>query len=241
LRHRARLTREALARLLDGDELDPDESQEERTRGEDVLERPLRLNDVRIHAVVNVLRESGARTVVDLGCGEGRLLGSLLRTSQFERVVGVDVSARALEIAERRLKLDEMPPRQRKRIELLHGALTYRDRRLAGFDAAAAVEVVEHLDLARLTAFERSIFEDARPATVVLTTPNREYNVRFANLPEGRLRHADHRFEWTRAELREWAERVAGERGYRVSFAAVGEEDPVLGPPTQMAVFTRCA
>src|SRR5436305_11126938 len=112
------------------------------------------------------------------------------------------VSIRSLEAAQRRLKLDRLPSTQASRVKLLHGSLMYRDRRLEGFDAAAVVEVIEHLDPPRLAAFERVLFECARPAAVVLTTPNREYNVRFENMPEGRLRHADHRFEWTRAEFR---------------------------------------
>ena len=62
-----------------------------------------------------------------------------------------------------------------------------------------------------------------------------------SGLAPGALRHRDHRFEWTRAELRAWAERVAAEHGYRVSFAPIGPDDPEVGPPTQMAVFLRGA
>jgi 3' terminal RNA ribose 2'-O-methyltransferase Hen1 len=241
LKHQGRLARLALARLTDSDQPDPDATQEERARSEAALERPLRLNDVRLDQVVRTLMDAGARRVLDLGCGEGRLLSALLRQTQFERAVGVDASLRSLEVAAERLRLAELSPRQRERVDLLHGALTYRDRRLSGFDAAAAVEVIEHLDLPRLAAFERALFACAQPSTVVLTTPNREYNARFVDLPEGRFRHADHRFEWTRAELRTWAERVAREHGYRVRFEDVGSVDLTLGPPTQMAVFTRCA
>jgi hypothetical protein len=115
----------------------------------------------------------------------------------------------------------------------------YRDARLAGYDAAAVVEVIEHLDPPRLAAFERVLFENARPATVVITTPNREYNVKFETLPAGTLRHKDHRFEWSRQEFHAWADRVASERGYGVSFLPVGEADPVLGSPTQMAIFRQ--
>jgi 3' terminal RNA ribose 2'-O-methyltransferase Hen1 len=132
-----------------------------------------------------------------------------------------------------------MPPRRRARLELFQTALTYRDSRLAGFDAAAAVEVVEHLDPPRLGSFERVLFEHAKPGTVVVTTPNRDYNAKFEGLPAGRFRHRDHRFEWTRAELEAWAGRVAAENGYSVRFLPVGPEDPELGAPTQMAVFTR--
>jgi 3' terminal RNA ribose 2'-O-methyltransferase Hen1 len=151
----------------------------------------------------------------------------------------VDVSTRALERAAERLRLERLPTRERERVRLLQGALTYRDQRLAGFDAAAAVEVVEHLDPPRLGAFARALFECSRPGTVVLTTPNSEYNVRFEGLAAGALRHRDHRFEWTRAEFQAWADGVAGRFGYAVHFAPIGPLDATLGPPTQMAVFTR--
>ena len=145
--------------------------------------------------------------MLDLGCSYGNLLRRLLEDKQFEQIVGLDVSHRALEIAAERLHLDRLPERQRQRIQLLHGSLIYRDQRLAGFDAAAVVEVIEHLDEPRLAAFERVLFEFARPATVVVTTPNVEYNVRFETLPAGKFRHKDHRFEWTRQQFQEWATR----------------------------------
>ena len=239
LKHRSHLAREALARLSDEDDPDPDGAAERKEGEEEQLESPIRLNDVRMKTVVEVLRESGARRVLDLGCGEGRLLRELLRQKQFEAIVGLDASVRALEIASARLKLDRLPPRQRERIQLLHGALTYRDDRLAGYDAAAAVEVVEHLDPGRLGAFERVVFEFARPETIVLTTPNREYNAKFPNLPAGAFRHRDHRFEWTREEFAAWAGRVAATHGYRVEYAPVGEVDDALGAPSQMGIFRR--
>jgi 3' terminal RNA ribose 2'-O-methyltransferase Hen1 len=150
----------------------------------------------------------------------------------------MDVSYRALEIASDRLRLDRMPPLQRARIELIHGSLMYRDERLAGFDAAAVVEVIEHLDPPRLAAFERVAFEFARPATLIVTTPNAEYNVRWASLPAGRFRHRDHRFEWTREQFEAWARRTADRFGYAIRFAPVGPVDPEVGSPTQMGIFT---
>jgi 3' terminal RNA ribose 2'-O-methyltransferase Hen1 len=206
-------------------------------RVEEVLEKPLSLHEQRIGAVLAALRSSGSKRVLDLGCGEGRLLRELLKDKQFEEVVGMDVSIRSLETARERLHLDRLPERQAARIKLLHGSLTYRDRRLEGFDAAAVVEVVEHLDPPRLAAFERALFEFARPGTVVLTTPNREYNVSWENVGADRLRHPDHRFEWTRQEFQGWAEGIAGRFGYAVRFLSVGPVDEALGPPTQVAVF----
>jgi 3' terminal RNA ribose 2'-O-methyltransferase Hen1 len=183
------------------------------------------------------LKASDAKTVLDLGCSYGNLLRRLLVEKRFQRIVGLDVSYRSLEIAKERLNFDRLPERQRERIQLIQGSLHYRDQRLAGFDAAAVVEVIEHLDEPRLAAFERVLFEFARPRTVIVTTPNVEYNIKFETLPAGAFRHKDHRFEWTREQFQLWAKSVAERFAYAVRFAPVGSEDPLVGPPTQMAVF----
>jgi 3' terminal RNA ribose 2'-O-methyltransferase Hen1 len=187
---------------------------------------------------MSVLHSVGAKRVLDLGCSYGNLLRRLVDDKQFEQIVGLDVSHRALEIAADRLRLDRMPDLKRKRVQLVHGSLIYRDPRLQGFDAAAVVEVIEHLDEPRLAAFERVLFEFAKPKTVIVTTPNVEYNVRFETLPAGQFRHRDHRFEWTRRQFQDWAAGVAQRFNYSVRFLPVGPEDPEVGPATQMAVFT---
>ena len=239
LKHRRHLADLALARLIDADLEQAEEGQETRTDEEEQVERPISLNEHRLSAVLAALKESGAKRVLDLGCSYGNLLRRLLEDKQFEHIVGVDVSHRALEIASERLRLDRLPERQRERIQLLHGSLIYRDQRLAGFDAAAVVEVIEHLDEPRSAAFERVLFEFAHPRTVIVTTPNVEYNVRFPTLPAGKFRHRDHRFEWTRTQFQEWAKRAAGRFAYTVTFVPIGPEDAELGPPTQMAMFRR--
>ncbi len=239
LHHRRNLMRQALAQLVDEDQADPDEQAEAHAIQEDAIEKRLSLNEERLGTVAAALKASGAKRVVDLGCGEGKLLGALLAEKQFEEVVGLDVSSRCLERAADRLHLDRMPERQRARIRLIQGSLTYRDRRLQGFDAAAVVEVIEHLDPPRLEAFGRVLFEAARPGTVVLTTPNAEHNVRFEGLAAGQLRHKDHRFEWTQAEFEQWSTQVAARFGYAVRFVAIGPVDAQVGAPTQMAVFER--
>jgi 3' terminal RNA ribose 2'-O-methyltransferase Hen1 len=239
LRHRRSLVDDAIARLVGDEEPEIDEAGPARDAEEATLERPMSLNEQRLATVLAALKGSGATRVVDLGCGEGRLLELLLDERQFAEIVGMDVSYRALEIAGDRLRLDRLAPKERERVRLIHGSLVYRDSRLTGFDAAAVVEVIEHLDPPRLAAFERVTFEFARPATVVLTTPNAEYNVQWESLPAGEFRHRDHRFEWTRAQFRDWAQRVAGQFDYMVRFAPVGPEDAKHGSPTQMAIFTR--
>ena len=237
LKYQRSLVREALTRLQE-DAVAPDATAERYAAAEEALEAPVRLNTLRLEAVLEALKHCGARRVLDLGCGEGKLLVMLMKDAHFEKLVGVDVSAQALEIAVKRLHLDRHPKR-RERVSLLHGALTYRDDRLHGFDAAALVEVIEHLDAPRLRALEGVVFAHARPGCVIVTTPNREYNARFESLPAGNFRHPDHRFEWERSEFRTWAECVAAQFGYTVRFVPIGEADEALGPPTQMAVFEQ--
>lgn len=239
LARQASLTREALRQLVVDDDVDPDQTEEARDAEEAVVEDRLSLADQRLGAVLAALRASGAKRVLDLGCGEGRLLAALDKDHAFNEIVGVDVSARSLDVAARRLRLDRANERQRERLRLLQGALTYRDERLAGFDAAVLMEVIEHLEPGRLPVLERAVFEFAHPATVIVTTPNAEYNVRFETLPAGRFRHRDHRFEWTRAEFAAWADGVAERFGYVVRYLPVGPDDPEVGSPTQMAVFAR--
>lgn len=239
LKYRRDLAREALARLIDEESPDPDVVQVVHNSEEEVVEQKLNLNEQRLNAVVAALKSANAKRVLDLGCGEGKLLRVLLDDRSFDEIVGVDVSHRTLQVAHERLRLERLPGRQRERIKLMQGSLMYRDQRLAGFDAAAVVEVIEHLDQPRLAAFERVLFEFAKPATVVLTTPNVEYNVRFETLPAGKFRHKDHRFEWTREQFREWAERICRTHNYDARYLPVGPEDSVVGAPTQMAVFER--
>jgi 3' terminal RNA ribose 2'-O-methyltransferase Hen1 len=239
VKYQRSLSDEALAKLLEEEDPDPDRDREGSEAEEEAVEEPLRLNEQRIGSVLAVLKASGAKRVLDLGCGSGKLLGVLMKEPSFEQIAGVDISHRALEIASSRLRLERLAPTQRERVYLFQTALTYRDKRLSGFDAAAVVEVIEHFDKARLWAFERVAFGEARPSTVVVTTPNREFNAKFETLPAGHLRHRDHRFEWTRREFEDWSGEVAGRFGYGVRFLPVGPADRELGAPTQMAVFER--
>jgi 3' terminal RNA ribose 2'-O-methyltransferase Hen1 len=201
------------------------------------LREPLAVS--RRRAVLAELRASGARRVLDLGCGDGALLRDLLRDNAFTEIVGVDVSVGALAVAARRLNLDRTSDRMRERITLRQSALTYADPSLAGFDAAVLMEVIEHVDESRLPALEHAVFGVARPRCAIVTTPNVEYNPRFDTLPAGTFRHTDHRFEWTRSEFQAWASRVGAAHGYQVRFVPVGHDEPDVGSPTQLAVLTR--
>lgn len=233
------LVRQATAQLDERVEAEEAEEHAGRDAAEEAIEKPIRLNDQRMDRVVALIRELGAASVLDLGCGEGRLLRELLKVPGVARIAGVEVAPRVLAAAGDRLKLDFMPDVKRRRIDLLQGSLVYRDDRLKGFDAAAVIEVIEHMEAERLSAFEAALFGHARPGAVIVTTPNREYNALFEGMQPGALRHPDHRFEWTRAEFRHWAESVALAHGYAVRFEGIGPENPTHGQPTQVAVFAR--
>lgn len=242
LSRRWSLTRQAmerleLVRLAEADDSEVGEIDNAVEEERETEEKPTPLAVQRKDAIVAALTESGAARVLDLGCGQGQLVQALLKDPRFTEIVGVDVSMRALTIASRRLKLDRMGERQASRVTLLQGSLAYTDSRLKGYDAAVLSEVIEHVDLPRLPAVEYAVFGSARPRTVLVTTPNVEYNVRWETLPAGHTRHGDHRFEWTREEFRSWAGRVAELHGYTVRFTPVGPDDPEVGPPTQMATF----
>jgi 3' terminal RNA ribose 2'-O-methyltransferase Hen1 len=223
----------ALARLAEVDEVEPEELDNALT------EPKISLAVQRREALIAQLIQARASKVLDLGCGGGVLLKALLEHPEFTEIQGVDVSAQALQAAARKLRLDRMSDRRRERLTLRQSSLTYADTELQGYDAAVLMEVVEHLDPDRLPALENAVFTVARPRTVLVTTPNVEYNVLFETLPQGQMRHSDHRFEWTRAEFRAWADGVAGRRGYTVRYLPIGPEDAERGAPTQLAVFTE--
>jgi 3' terminal RNA ribose 2'-O-methyltransferase Hen1 len=255
LANRHGLVRTALARLADADDT-PDDALERHPIDEEppaadptsaepgaaepepqVAAPPVPLAELRVQAVLDVLQAEQAASVIDLGCGSGKLLSRLLQNPAFQLVAGTDVSARAIIAAQHRLKPVRLPRAQQDRLNLFTAALTYADDRFHGYDAAVLMEVIEHVDVPRLPAVERVVFGDAGPRVVVVTTPNAEYNVRYEGLVG--FRHPDHRFEWTRAEFGAWTARVAEAYGYRVRHIPVGGDDPEVGAPTQMGVFTK--
>jgi 3' terminal RNA ribose 2'-O-methyltransferase Hen1 len=237
LKYQRSLADDALSRLMSEEIVDPAISDERRIEQEASLEAAISLNDQRMATILSTLKGLESRRVLDLGCGEGKLLKVLLEDRHFDQIVGMDVSHRSLEKAQKRLRFDQMAPMMKKRVKLMQGSLVYRDKRLTGYDAACLVEVVEHLDPPRLSSLERVVFEFAKPKVVLVTTPNAEYNAKFDKLPAGKFRHQDHRFEWTRQEFQKWSDDVAQRYGYAVDLKPIGPVDSSLGAPTQMAVF----
>ncbi len=233
LAHQRDLQDAAVARLAELDDHPP-----ERDGDDEGMAVGRSLVRSRHEAVLDVVRELRATSVLDLGCGDGALLGALLELRGVEMVVGTDVSDAALSRAAKRLHVDAMTERQAQRLTLLVSSLLYKDDRLEGYDLAILMEVIEHIEPGRLPAVVANVFGAMCPRAVVVTTPNVEYNVRYTGLATGGRRHPDHRFEWTRDEFTQWAGEVGGAHGYSVRFRDVGEPDSAVGPPTQMAVFS---
>lgn len=194
------------------------------------------LHRQRLEVMLERIRASRARSVLDLGCGNGELLTRLFQDDQFTRIAGVDTSLRALSFAADALHQELAD--QSGRLTLIHGSFTEPDDQLRGFDAAALVETIEHIDPRQLSMVERTVFRHYRPRIVLISTPNRDYNALF-DRPSKTLRHREHQFEWSRAKFSGWATGVANRNGYRVTFEGIGDADPSFGSPTQMAEFTR--
>ena len=230
----------AFERLAKTDEIESETPADESEEKEDDPGKKLNLNALRLGIVVAALKNCGAKRVIDMGCGEGNLLCLLAKDAQFTNIAGVDVSHLALKRANEKLKLGRAGDAMRERVQLFQGSLTYRDSRFSGYDAACALEVIEHLDVSRIPIFERVLFEFAKPPVAIVTTPNKEYNANYEWIGENGLRHGDHRFEWTKAQFRDWANKAAEKFGYRAQFSEIGESDEKHGAPTQMAVFTLC-
>ncbi|MBD0021280.1 3' terminal RNA ribose 2'-O-methyltransferase Hen1 [Gordonia pseudamarae] len=216
------------AALRFGDAADPGAA-----AADDDRSRPYRepLARQRRNAVTELVLRSGARSVLDVGCGEGKLLAGLVSDGFAGRLAGVDVSVTELNRASARLA-------RLREVAVWQSSLMYTDPRCRGFDAVVLMEVIEHIDTDRLAVAEYSVFDAMAPRTVVVTTPNREHNIVFG-LADGELRHRDHRFEFTRDEFAGWAAGVAERYRYAVELGGVGDDDPKVGPPTQTAVFTR--
>lgn len=237
----------AIDRLTESEPVDTDdvndeadENRAEKAVPDDVREKRISLNTRRLEAVKNAVIQCGASSVIDLGCGECKLTSMLLEEKQIKRVGAADVAVRVLERAKNNLRYDIMPPYKKDKLTLMQASLTYKDPRFSGYDAACVVEVIEHLDPQRVPAFERVLFEFAVPNTVIITTPNKEYNARYEWIPAGNLRHSDHRFEWSRDEFRKWTEHICQTFGYTVERSEIGDIDEECGAPTQMGVFRKC-
>lgn len=227
------LYNQAVKRLLE----DSDEKEEEKDI--EKLNTKLKLNKLRMNAVVEAILNTNTSKIIDLGCGEGKLIGKIINNNHINKITGVDISYSQLERAKKRLRLDELAPNRRDKVKLIQGSLTYIDERFQGYDLATLIEVIEHIDYDRLWMLEKNIFENARPKFVIVTTPNKEYN-EYYGMKESNLRHPDHRFEWSRNEFESWCLRITKEYRYDVTFKEIGETIDQIGAPTQMGVFALC-
>lgn len=194
------------------------------------------LHETCMVTVIEALLTARTGSVLDLGCGQGDLMVRIAALTQFSRIVGIDIAAPALQTARRMLGLDPFAPPGR--IQVMHASFTDADPSLMGFDAAVLLETIEHVEPGRLSRVERAVFGCYRPRTVLITTPNREYNAVYGMVP-GQFRHPGHCFEWDRPKFRRWACGVAARNGYAVAFRDIGDIHPTRGAPTQMATFTH--
>ena len=240
---RGGLVREAREQIGPTEVEEPVEEQTPETK----VEEKLSLNRLRIDYVVKTLSslKDTVKSVVDLGCGEGKLLVALAMTQHFNKLAGLDVALRPLQIAKYKLRkaLRSSHPYSTTGnpdafVQLYHGSATYRDARIEGFDAAVATEVIEHLDPYRLDMFEKVVFGRVHPCCVIVTTPNIEFNAKFVDM-KTKFRHRDHQFEWTRAEFASWCQAIGVKYDYKTVLSGIGDEDVSVGTPTQGCVFVR--
>lgn len=192
------------------------------------------LHEARLAAVLDAVAGTAARTVLDLGCGEGDLILRLAAQPGIARITGIEIDMARLRRAEARLAL--LPEAGRARVQLARASLTEGHPALTGYDCACLVEVIEHLPPADINRLERAVFMRMRPAHVIVTTPNAEYNP-VLGVPASRMRHPGHRFEWRRARFARWAEGVAARTGYDVACRDICGAHPQLGGASQMALF----
>lgn len=233
LKSQGKLTKKALEKLTFPRKFHHEVDEEEYN------EKNISLHELRHQSVTDLVNKLNIQSILDMGCGDGKLLKMLLDHTSIKSITGMDVSCSALKKAHNYLHIDSMPPLRRQRIKLTLGSLLYRDKRMQNIDAITLIEVIEHLNPSRLKTMERVIFEMAAPKHVIITTPNCEYNIKMESLDQGKFRHSDHRFEWTRAQCEEWGTSVGKKFNYSYKLSQIGPIDEVLGAPTQMILFTK--
>ncbi len=233
------LTDAALARLTEEDTIDVEQDERKKATMEESIEQKINLNQQRLDSIADTLNELDVKTIIDLGCGEGKLIKRLIEEKKYTKITGVDVAHSELCRAEKKLKFKDMHHESKQKVNLLQSSLMYRDKRFENYDAATLIEVIEHVELSRLDMLEKSVFQYAQPKYVIVTTPNVEYNTKFEALPSNTFRHKDHRFEWTREEFQSWANHIGKKFGYFATFKDIGTIDEKVGSPTQMAIFTK--
>jgi small RNA 2'-O-methyltransferase len=178
-----------------------------------------------------------AARILDLGCGDGDLVVRLAHDPAIKHIVAMDQCASSLAALARRLaQIERTATAAFAKVQIVHGSMLDAPRSYAGFDCALLIETTEHLDLDRLSALESAVFAGARPAAVIVTTPNAEFNS-LLGVTAGRFRHPDHRFEWTRDGFRRWTSGLAARTGYAVACHDIAGNHPQLGGASQMAVF----
>ncbi|WIM41190.1 3' terminal RNA ribose 2'-O-methyltransferase Hen1 [Paenibacillus sp. PK4536] len=198
----------------------------------------IRLNELRYRAIVEQVSQLPQhKQIVDFGAGEGKLSVRLGEIEGVEQIWAVEPSMQSqLRAIDRFAKLegrtDYVIP------VVTTGSLFYRDERWVDQDVIILCEVIEHINEVRLPQVIHTLFTDYRPQTLIMTTPNREYNEVY-QMGKDEIRHTDHRFEWTRAELEQYCTQWIQDRPYTFTLSGIGEKHEQYGQPTQMVVFHR--
>ncbi|WP_310831561.1 3' terminal RNA ribose 2'-O-methyltransferase Hen1 [Paenibacillus pedocola] len=201
-------------------------------------EPKIRLNDLRYAAIAAAVEELYAKaTIVDFGSGEGKLSAKLSSVPGVREIKAVEPSAASqLRAMDRFAKLADKPgiivP------DPVTGSLFYFDESLRGKDVMILCEVIEHIDEYRLARVMENIFAEYAPKTLIVTTPNKDYNAVY-EMEQEELRHGDHRFEWGRKAFSVWCARWTETFDYTAELTGIGEGSVEFGYPTQMAIFTK--
>ena len=193
-------------------------------------EKHTSLNTMRYEAIVNQVKQLQHSIVIDMGAGEGKLTEQLAQIKTIDKLYAVDPSNAALMKMTKRFSDAEFSVTP----TIQWGSLYYEEDNFRKADVFILCEVIEHINEDRLPQLMHLITDTYAPKSIIITTPNAEYN-RVYELQQ--MRHDDHRFEWTRAQFKAWCSKVSPQ--YELHFEGIGVEHPAYGTPTQMCVMTR--
>ena len=155
-------------------------------------------------AVLREVLPDAPLSVLDLGCGDGRLAALVLEARpSVERVIAVDVSPPMLNAARRRFEADE-------RVQVLEWDLARSLEPLGRFDLVVSGFAIHHVEDLRKRDVFAEVARQLRPSGVfanleVVASPTPELHAAFrsaigreADDPEDRLASVEAQLEWMR-------------------------------------------
>jgi len=185
--------------------------------------------------------------MADFGCAEGGFVTRLKKLPYLTTLYAVDISDSSLDECQERaapIPWDIIFGRfVSLELSVVKADITKNDPLFQNLDAITCIELIEHLPAEQLKCFPATVFGFFKPRIVIISTPNREFNVLFPTLKDGRFRHWDHKFEWTRDQFQPWCHDICKSYGYTVEFSGVGQTSDQtthhVGFCTQIAIFTQ--